>query len=86
MTDGQYKKITDYLLSDKTDDGSYYELLCREFYYYKGDIIPKNIEIVKTTEGNVWYVQDEVIEYFELHRFKYGASYEIERISFWFEY
>ncbi|MGN0442731.1 MAG: hypothetical protein ACI4FO_08505 [Acutalibacteraceae bacterium] len=51
-------------MSDKTDDGSYYELLCREFYYYKGDIIPKNIEIVKTTEGNVWYVQDEVIEHF----------------------
>lgn len=23
---------------------------------------------------------------FELHRFKYGASYEKERISFWFEY
>ena len=66
MTDEQYKKITDYLLSDKTDDGSYYELLCREFYYYKGDIIPKSIEIVKTTEENVWYVQDEVIEHFEL--------------------
>ncbi len=23
---------------------------------------------------------------FELHRFKYGASFEKERISFWFEY
>lgn len=66
MTDEQYKKITDYLLSDKTDDGSYYELLCREFYFYKGDITPKSIEIVKTTEENVWYVQDEVIEHFEL--------------------
>lgn len=66
MTDGQYKKITDYLLSDKSDDGSYYELLCREFYYYKGDIIPKSIEIVKTTEENVWYVQDEVVEHFKL--------------------
>lgn len=66
MTAEQYKKITDYLLSDKSDDGSYYELLCREFYYYKGDIIPKSIEIVKTTEENVWYVQDEVVEHFKL--------------------
>ena len=66
MTDEQYKKITDYLLSEKTDDCSYYELLCREFYYYNGDIKPKSIEIVKTIEENVWYVQDEVIEHFEL--------------------
>lgn len=66
MTDEQYKKITDYLLSEKTDDGCYYELLCREFYYYNGDIKPKSIEIVKTIEENVWYVQDEVIEHFEL--------------------
>lgn len=66
MTAEQYKKITDYLLSDKSDDGSYYELLCREFYYYNGDIKPKSIEIVKTTEENVWYVQDEVVEHFKL--------------------
>lgn len=66
MTDEQYKKITDCLMCDKTDNGGYYELLCREYYFYKGDIIPKSVEIVETSEENVWYIQDEVIQHFEL--------------------
>ncbi|MCQ4021668.1 MULTISPECIES: cell wall metabolism sensor histidine kinase WalK [unclassified Ruminococcus] len=69
MTDEQYKKITSYLSQDKTDDGKYYELLCIDYYFSKGDIIPKSVEIVETTEENVWYVQDKVVERFELNPF-----------------
>lgn len=67
MTDEQYKKITDYLSQGETEDSKYYELLCTYYYYYKGNIIPKTLEIVETKEENVWYVQDEIIERFELN-------------------
>lgn len=66
MTDEQYEKICYYLLSEPTDDGKYYELLCTDYYFNKGDIVPITVEIVATEKDNVWYVQDEVIERFEL--------------------
>ena len=67
MTDSQYDKICRYLNTEINDDrGSYYDLLCTYYLYKDSQIIPMVIEIVKTQEANVWYVQDEVIETFEL--------------------
>lgn len=68
MTDSQYNKISEYLNTEINDDyGSYYDLLCTYYLYKDSQIIPMVIEIVKTQKGNVWYVQDEVIETFELN-------------------
>lgn len=68
MTDSQYNKISEYLNTKINDDnGLYYDLLCTYYLYKDSQIIPMVIEIVKTQESNVWYVQDEVIETFELN-------------------
>ena len=67
MTDTQYDKICQYLNTEINDDnGSYYNLLCTYYLYKDSQIIPMVIEIVKTQEDNVWYLEDEVIETFEL--------------------
>lgn len=73
MTDRQYQKITEYLNSSPENpesfenlDGTYYELLCTEYYAFDNRIIPKAVEIVITREVHDWYVQDEVAEHFEL--------------------
>lgn len=69
MTYKQYKKITDYLTGSPENDNknyeTYYELICTEFYP-GSPCRPKTVEIVETREGNTWYVQDKVVQRFEL--------------------
>ncbi len=69
MSKEQYKKITDYLKTPADSDGTYYALVCTEFYVtkLKGEVLPKTVEIVKTHEDNVWYVQDTPVEEFPLN-------------------
>lgn len=68
ITDIQYNKICEYLNTDINDEnGSYYDLLCTYYLYKDSQIIPMVIEVVKTQEHNVWYIQDEVVETFELN-------------------
>ncbi len=79
MTDEQYNKISEYLLSEDKK----YVLLCAEFFYYDDDaeIIPKVIEVteVKITEEDI-YENVATVESFELNP-TYNASanyYKVE--------
>ena len=66
LTDEQYETICDYLLKDEDKNGEYYILVCTEFYHGNNDIKPKVIEVLRTKEENDWYVQDTVVEHYEL--------------------
>lgn len=88
LNEEQIQKIRSYLGAQKNSDGSYYELICKEFYYldnpefteekYGDDvfinvlysfntrIIPSKLEIVLTDYDHDWYVQDDLVEEFEL--------------------
>jgi len=67
VTAEQYDTICDYLLKDKDENGEYYILVCTEFYHRDNEIIPKVIELMRTKEGNNWYIQDTVVEHYELN-------------------
>lgn len=72
MTDEQYKKISDYLLTE-LDSGEknhdlYYDLFCSEFYYQGTEIIPKKLEILKVNYDNDAHKTTEApVESFELN-------------------
>lgn len=66
MTDEQYKKITEYLTREKTKGGKYYILSCSQYYVGKFTY-PKCVDILLTDDAHSWYVQDELIERFELN-------------------
>ena len=67
ISDEQYNRISDYLNSKpESNTDTYYELVCTYYSFIGEQIIPLTIEVVETKEGNVWYVQDKVIETFEL--------------------
>lgn len=88
LSEEQIQKIRNYFNTQKNSDGSYYEIICKEFYYEDkpeiteekfGDdvfiyvsyslntpIIPSKLEIVLTNDDHDWYVQDEVVEEFEI--------------------
>ncbi|MEE1124751.1 MAG: HAMP domain-containing sensor histidine kinase [Acutalibacteraceae bacterium] len=72
MTDEQYKKISDYLLT-KLDSGEknhdlYYALFYSEFYYQGTEIIPKKLEILKVNYDNDAHKTTETpVESFELN-------------------
>ncbi len=66
MTDEQYKKITEYLTRKKTKGGKYYILSCSQYYAGKF-VYPKRVDILLTDDAHSWYVQDELVERFELN-------------------
>lgn len=69
MSDEQYNKITEMLLSTPNTENQYYELLATEYYVDDNEeyIYPKTVQIVLTEKDNTWYVQDKVIETFNLN-------------------
>lgn len=82
MTDEQYNKITEILLSTSITDDKHYELLTTEYYDDEKEeyIYPKTVQIVLTENDNSWYVQDEVIETFNLD-IKSKDSYTLHKIG-----
>ncbi len=67
LSDEQYDKISNYLTSKPIfDSDTYYELVCTYYGFIGKQIIPLTVEVVETQENYVWYVQDKVIETFEL--------------------
>ena len=67
LSDEQYNKILNYLTSKPISDlDTYYELVCTYYGFIGKQIIPLTVEVVETQENYVWYVQDKVIETFEL--------------------
>lgn len=67
LTNEQYETICDYISREENEKGEYYLLVCTEFYQSGSRIIPRAIEIVLTKTENDWYVQDTVIEHYELN-------------------
>lgn len=69
MTDEQYDSICKYLNTKADADGNYYELICKELYYDGENfaIIPKTVEIVLTNQNHTWYIEDEVVQQYELN-------------------
>lgn len=82
MSDEQYNKITEMLLSTPNTENRYYELLATEYYVDENEeyLYPKTVQIVLTEKDNSWYVQDEVIETFNLE-VKSKDSYTLHKIS-----
>lgn len=77
LTDEQYNKICEYLSTEKDGDGNYYLLSCNKFYIDNtilgkstGEVIPLRLEVLHTNDNHAWYVEDEHIEFFDLHSSK----------------
>lgn len=88
LNSSQIDEIKDFLSRQKNSDDSYYELICKEFYYVDEPkiteetnngitwtnveyfwfyrIIPSKLEIVRTKSDHDWYVQDEVVNEFDI--------------------
>ena len=67
LTKEQYETICDYLSRNTTANGEQYILVCTEFFYNGGTILPNVIEILLTKPENDWYIQDTVIERYVLN-------------------
>lgn len=72
MTDEQYNEIVGYLCSEAEEDDMYYELVCTEFYATSRsyEVIPKQVEIVKTRSSHTWHLQDIEVKAFDLEPVK----------------